>query len=94
MRDLLFPLKPMRWRDLRRFVSNVTADHFPLEQLTVPTLIIAARDDSVAPYRFAPIAARRSAERRLVTIEVGGHCFIGHASNIRRAVADFVPQLQ
>ena len=41
------------------FVSNVTADHFPLEQLTVPTLIIAARDDSVAPYRFAPIAARR-----------------------------------
>jgi pimeloyl-ACP methyl ester carboxylesterase len=76
------------------FVSNVTADHFPLEQLTVPTLIIAARDDSVAPYRFAPIAARRSAERRLVTIEVGGHCFIGHASNIRRAVADFVRQLQ
>jgi hypothetical protein len=51
MRELLFPLNPRREGDLfDGFVSNVIADHFPPEQLTVPTLIIAARDESLAPY--------------------------------------------
>ena len=38
-------------------------DRFPFEQLTVPTLVISARDDDLAPYRFAAEAARRIPRR-------------------------------
>ena len=34
-----------------------TADRFPLERLTVPTLVISATDDPLAPYRYAAEAA-------------------------------------
>jgi pimeloyl-ACP methyl ester carboxylesterase len=95
LRDLLFPLKPRRDGAIfDGFVSNVNADHFRLEQLTVPTLIIAARDDSLAPYRFAPLAAERIPGAMLVPIDAGGHCFIGHDTDVRNAIADFVRQLR
>jgi pimeloyl-ACP methyl ester carboxylesterase len=55
------------------FVSNLAADRFPLEQLTVPTLVISARDDNFAPYRFAAEAAERIPGARLVSIESGCH---------------------
>ena len=57
--DMLFPLKPRRAGAVfDGFTSNLAADRFPLEQLTVPTLVINARDDtSFAPYRFAVKAA-------------------------------------
>ena len=50
--DLLFPFKPRRdGAVFDGFVSNLTADRFPLEHLNVPTLVISARDDPLAPYR-------------------------------------------
>lgn len=77
-RDLLFPLKPRRDGAIfDGFVSNLVADRFPLEQLTVPTLVISARDDPLAPYRFAARAASRIPGARLVTINGGGHFFMG-----------------
>jgi pimeloyl-ACP methyl ester carboxylesterase len=78
IRQLLFPLKPRRdGAVFDGFVSNLAADRFPFEQLTVPTLIINARDDHLAPYRFAAEAASRIAGAKLVTIESGGHIFVG-----------------
>jgi WS/DGAT C-terminal domain/TAP-like protein len=53
------------------------ADRFPLEQLRVPTLVISARDDPPTPYRFAAQAASRLLGAQLVTIEQGGHLFLG-----------------
>jgi poly(3-hydroxyalkanoate) synthetase len=39
---------------------NLAADRFPLEQLTIPTLLISARDDHIAPYRsMGEFAAHR-----------------------------------
>ena len=68
--DMLFPLKPRRAGAVfDGFTSNLAADRFPLEQLTVPTLVINARDDTTfAPYRFAAKAADRIPAARLVSI--------------------------
>lgn len=41
------------------------------------TLVISARDDPLAPYRFAAAAVGRIPGGRLVTIERGGHLFPG-----------------
>jgi pimeloyl-ACP methyl ester carboxylesterase len=72
------------------FVSNLAADRFPLEQLAVPTLVISGRDDPLAPYRFAAQAASRIPGARLVTIERGGHLFLGHDAEVRKAISAFV----
>jgi pimeloyl-ACP methyl ester carboxylesterase len=90
-RDLLFPLKPRRdGAVFDGFVANLVADRFPLEQLTVPTLVISARDDPLAPYRFAAKAASRIPGAKLVTIEAGGHLFMGHDAEVRKEIGAFV----
>jgi hypothetical protein len=60
IRELLFPPQPPR--DGAVFdgsISNLAPDRFPLAQLTVPTLIISARDNHLALCRFAAQAAFR-----------------------------------
>jgi pimeloyl-ACP methyl ester carboxylesterase len=89
-RDLLFPLRPRRdGAVFDGFVSNLVADRFPLEQLRVPTLVIGARDDPLAPYRFAAKAAARIPGAKLVTIEGGGHFFMGHDAEVRTEIGAF-----
>jgi pimeloyl-ACP methyl ester carboxylesterase len=91
IRELLFPLKPRRdGAVFDGFVSNLAADRFPLEELTVPTLILNARDDHLAPYRFAVEAASRIPAAKLVSIDTGGHIFMGHDNEVREAIQAFV----
>jgi pimeloyl-ACP methyl ester carboxylesterase len=94
MRRLLFPLKPRRdGAVFDGFVSNLAADRFPFEELTVPTLVVHARDDHLAPYRFAADAASRIPGATLVTIERGGHLFMGHDDQVRESIRAFVQPL-
>jgi pimeloyl-ACP methyl ester carboxylesterase len=89
--ELLFPLKPRReGATFDGFVSNVRADRFPLEDLAVPTLVISAVDDRLAPYPFAAGAAACIPAGRLLTIERGGHLFLGHDTQVRDGIAAFV----
>jgi pimeloyl-ACP methyl ester carboxylesterase len=90
LRELLFPFKPRRdGAVFDGFVSNPAADRFPLEQLRVPTLVISARDDPLAPYRHAAQAASRIPGARLVTVERGGHPFLGHDAEVRTEISAF-----
>lgn len=94
IRRLLFPLKPRREGAVfDGFVSNLAADRFPFEQLAVPTLVVHARDDHLAPYRFAADAASRIPRAKLVTIERGGHIFMGHGDEVREAIRAFAQTL-
>lgn len=89
-RELLFPFKPRRdGAVFDGYVSNVVADRFPLERLDVPTLVIAARDDPLAPFAFAARAAARIPEAKLVTLESGGHLFMGHDGEVREQIHAF-----
>jgi pimeloyl-ACP methyl ester carboxylesterase len=95
LRELLFPYKPRREGAVfDGFVSNLVADRFPFEQLTVPTLVVNARDDHLAPYRFAAGAASRIPGAKLVAIERGGHIFMGHDNEVRGAIQAFVQALK
>jgi pimeloyl-ACP methyl ester carboxylesterase len=90
-RDLLFPFKPRaEGAVFDGFTSNLDADQFPLEQLSVPTVVINAKDDPLAPYEFAVAAASRIPDAQLVTIEAGGHMFIGHSDQVRDAITAFI----
>jgi pimeloyl-ACP methyl ester carboxylesterase len=71
------------------FVGNPVADRFPFEQLEVPTLIVSASDDTLAPYAFATRAARRIPNATLVTIERGGQLFLGNDDKVRQEIRRF-----
>jgi pimeloyl-ACP methyl ester carboxylesterase len=91
IRELLFPFKPRcDGAVFDGFVSNLAADRFPLEQLTVPTLVISAKDDPLAPHRFAVDAAARIPGARLVAIDSGGHLFLGHHAEVGKEIGEFV----
>jgi pimeloyl-ACP methyl ester carboxylesterase len=91
MSELQFPLKPRRLGAVfDGFVSNMVADRFPFEQLTVPTLIVSAADDHWARHRYAVTAAGRIPDARLVAIDRGGHLFLGHDAQVRAAIGGFV----
>ena len=94
-REVLFPFRPRRDGALfDGYVSNMVADRFSLEELTVPTLVINARDDPLAPYRYAVLAADRIPGARLATIDRGGHLFMGHDDQVRREIGAFIRRLQ
>jgi pimeloyl-ACP methyl ester carboxylesterase len=92
--ELQFPLKPRRLGAVfDGFVSNLVADRFPLEQLTVPTLIVSAVDDPWARHPYAVTAAARIPGAKLVTIHRGGHLFLGHDAQVRAAIGAFIASL-
>lgn len=87
----IFPVHPRRRGFVfDAFVGNPWVRHARLEGLAVPTLIIHAADDRLAPYTNATAAARRIPGVTLVTIERGGHLFLGQEQRVRREVASFL----
>jgi pimeloyl-ACP methyl ester carboxylesterase len=92
--QLQFPLKPRKAGAVfDGFVSNLVADGFPLEELTVPTLIVSAVDDPWARHSYAVEAAARIPGAKLVTIDRGGHLFLGHDAPVRKAIGAFIASL-
>jgi pimeloyl-ACP methyl ester carboxylesterase len=90
-RELIFPIDPRREGAIfDGFVSNMVADGFALEELTVPTLIASAKDDPLAPYRFAVATAARIPDCKLLTFETGGHFLYGCEDEFRAEVRRLV----
>jgi pimeloyl-ACP methyl ester carboxylesterase len=89
--ELQFPLRPRKQGAIfDGFVSNMVADRFPFEELTVPTLIVSATDDPWARHTYAVTAAARIPGAELVTIDRGGHLFLSHDGQVRTAIRGFI----
>jgi pimeloyl-ACP methyl ester carboxylesterase len=91
IRDSLFPTAAKR--DGVVFdvlVSEPACNTYPLEDVAVPTLLVHAADDTLAPYRCAPTAAARIPGARLVTVDRGGHLYLDHLAELRAATRGFV----
>lgn len=91
IRSALFPVRPKKLGiAFDALVSEPASDAFPLEDIRVPTLIVHAADDRLAPYEHVKPAAERIPNSRLVTIEAGGHLFLHHAAEVREATTVFI----
>jgi 2-hydroxy-6-oxonona-2,4-dienedioate hydrolase len=62
-------------------------------RLTMPALVIHARDDRITPYATAEFTALRIAGAELLTIDAGGHLLLGRHDLVRERVADFLKDL-
>lgn len=70
-------------------VSEPASNDFPLEELTVPALLVHAIDDPLAGYMYAEQAAARIPNGQLATIDRGGHLFLGRVEAVHAATRPF-----
>jgi pimeloyl-ACP methyl ester carboxylesterase len=94
IREALFPIRPKQLGvAFDALVSEPASDDFPLEEISVPTLLIHAADDRLAPYEHVPPAASRIPGARLVTISSGGHLFLQQAHKVRETGTAFIREV-
>ena len=91
MLDSIFPLGPrVEGAILDAYSSNLEINGLPLEQLTVPTLIIHSKDDPLASFEAARAATDRIPGAHLIALESGGHIGLGQTEVVRDAIARFL----
>jgi pimeloyl-ACP methyl ester carboxylesterase len=80
------------------FTSNVDMDRhpadYPMESVSVPTLIIHAMDDSLASYENAKALAERIPNAKLLSIPGGGHLLLGSGEIISSEITKFLNLLK
>jgi pimeloyl-ACP methyl ester carboxylesterase len=76
------------------FTSNLDMDRhpdqYPMEEISVPTLVIHAVDDSLAKYENAAALAARIPNAKLLSIPNGGHLLLSQGDLVRSEVARFL----
>ena len=72
------------------FISNVDVNNYDLEAITVPALIVHARDDPLCSYDSPQRAAARIPGARLISVEQGGHIMLGQQNAVASELAAFL----
>jgi pimeloyl-ACP methyl ester carboxylesterase len=86
----LFPVHPRKRGVLfDLYVSNPDVQTYPLEEVSVPTLIINAKDDGLSAFGNAARASARIGRSKLVAIDRGGHLLLGSETRIQDEIAAF-----
>jgi pimeloyl-ACP methyl ester carboxylesterase len=89
--ESLFPIRPRKQGVLYdNYISTPDVQGYPLEEISVPTLIINARDDSLSAFQNAARAAERIPGAELLAIDQGGHMLLGSETLIGQEVARFL----
>jgi pimeloyl-ACP methyl ester carboxylesterase len=71
-------------------IVDVNGDDLPFEQLTVPTLVVAAADSTLPrPQDVAAVLARLP-DGRVLAPATGGHLLLGNADRLRSEITEFV----
>jgi 2-hydroxy-6-oxonona-2,4-dienedioate hydrolase len=63
---------------------------YELEQMSVPTLVISAEDDLFGTYKGGGYTAEHIPGGRFVGYSTGGHVLVGHGSDVRSELAQFL----
>jgi pimeloyl-ACP methyl ester carboxylesterase len=89
--DSLFPVGPRaRGTIYDGYIGNLDITNYPFESIAVPTLVVAAEDDTLAPYADSRAMAERIPGARFVSVRRGGHALTQLDAGARRAVAEFI----
>lgn len=64
--------------------------YLPIEQIQTPTLLISARDDTLAPHEWSRQVSTRIPSSRLISHSTGGHLILGHTKAHRATLHDFI----
>jgi pimeloyl-ACP methyl ester carboxylesterase len=93
MAESIFPMAPRTAGGMfDAFVSNPDVNDYPLESITVPTLLVHAQDDPLTSCDAAERATKRIPRARLVVVPTGGHLMIGQADLVGPAISAFLAE--
>jgi pimeloyl-ACP methyl ester carboxylesterase len=67
-----------------------TEPRYPIERVSMPTLLLSAEDDLYRTLAVARHAARAIPRARLIEFSTGGHFLLGHDAEVWPAVARFL----
>ncbi len=67
-------------------------NRYPLENITVPTLVISAADDPWKTYDAAKYTAENIPGAKFIGFETGGHLLIGQEEKVRSEAVQFLKQ--
>ena len=74
--------------DMTQFQEH---DGYPLEEISVPTLVVHGTADIVVPYSQGVISAERIPGAEFLSIEGGTHlCFISHQDIVQKKLVEFL----
>lgn len=65
-------------------------ERYPIEELQVPTLIIAAKDDKLSDFHAMEKVVPRFPECTFISFESGGHLLVGHEDEIQEELDAFI----
>jgi pimeloyl-ACP methyl ester carboxylesterase len=89
--DSVFPMRPRAaGGTFDAYVSNPSVNDFPLEELTVSTLLLHARDDPLCAFFTAEHAVRRIPGCVFVALDSGGHLGLGQDERTRAELDAFL----
>lgn len=93
--EMLLPIKPRAQGLLFDMYVTNTDPHersaaYPLEAITVPTLVVNAVDDPAANYEDAQMMSNRIPGARLVTVPEGGHLMLGQGEWVSQEIGHFL----
>jgi len=69
-----------------------TLEHYPLANISAPTLVVHAADDPLVPFDHATFVTTHVPGARLLRVETGGHLLLGHHDQVRASVLEFLAQ--
>lgn len=89
--DSVFPVGPRaRGAICDSYIGNLDIARYPFESITVPALVIAAEDDTLAPYEDSRAMAERIRGARFVSVQRGGHALTQLDPRARLALTEFL----
>ena len=87
---MILPVRPRRLGVLNEGKTQGLGRQFPLERISIPTLLISAADDLYKTLPVARHAASVIPHARLIEFATGGHLLLGHEQEVWRTVATFL----
>jgi pimeloyl-ACP methyl ester carboxylesterase len=91
--DSLFPIALRACGSIYdTYTGNPDIAKYPLQRISAPTLIIAAWDDTLAPYADTNAMAGRIPGARLITVPRGGHPLTHLDPRANQAITEFLSE--
>jgi pimeloyl-ACP methyl ester carboxylesterase len=89
--ESLLPVRPRKQGVLfDLYVSTPDVQHYPLAEISVPTLIMNAKDDGLSAFTNAARAAQHIKAAKFIPIEQGGHLLLGSERRIQQETTAFI----
>jgi pimeloyl-ACP methyl ester carboxylesterase len=93
MAESIFPMGPRAAGGaFDAYLGNSDVNDYPLEAITVPTLLVHAQDDPLTSHVAAERAADRIPGAQLLTLPSGGHLLLGQDDAVSQAISAFLTE--